>query len=67
MYVTASEIPEGSERTWDLLWLYVPDYMREGQMSEITKIPMADQTYETMEAPYFWEQSEFCSGFIVSE
>ena len=30
MYVTASAIPEGSETTWKVLWLYVPDYNRKG-------------------------------------
>jgi len=39
MYVTASSIPEGSENTWNILWLYVPDYMHNGHMSEISKIP----------------------------
>ena len=30
MFVTASEIPEGSDLTWEVLWLYVPDYTRKG-------------------------------------
>lgn len=30
MYVTASSIPEGQEHTWDVLWLYVPDYNKKG-------------------------------------
>ena len=30
MYVTASSIPEDSEKTWEVLWLYVPDYNRDG-------------------------------------
>ena len=67
MYVSASAIPEDEEKTWQVLWLYVPDYMREGQMSEISKIPMSGQTFDNMEAPYYWEQSEYCSGFIVSD
>jgi len=28
MYVSASKIPEGSESTWQVLWLYIPDFMR---------------------------------------
>lgn len=55
MYVTASSIPEDAEKTWQVLWLYVPDYNRGGQMSEISKIPMMGQTFANMEAPYFWE------------
>ena len=65
MFVTASSIPEGSDKTWEVLWLYVPDYIKAGQMAEIDKIPVKGQTYTTMEAPYFWEQSAKCSGFIV--
>jgi len=30
MFVTASEIPEGSDLTWEVLWMYVPDYNRRG-------------------------------------
>ena len=30
MYVTASEIPEGSDLTWEVLWLYVPDFNKRG-------------------------------------
>jgi len=35
-------------------------------MSEISKIPMSGQTFANMKPPYFWEQSETCSGFILS-
>lgn len=67
MYVTASKIPESAESTWQVLWLYVPDYTRQGQMSEIAKIPSEGQTFASMEAPYFWEQKEECSGFYISD
>ena len=39
MYATAAEIPEGTKPTWELLWLYVPDYTRNGRMGEIEHIP----------------------------
>ena len=48
MYVTASAIPEDAEETWEVLWLYVPDYNRGGQMSEISKIPNKGETFENM-------------------
>ena len=67
MYVTASSIPEGADNTWKVLWLYIPDYTKVGKMSEISKVPMAGQTFESMEAPFYWEQDEKCSGFIVSD
>lgn len=28
---------------------------------------MRDQTFAAMEAPYFWEQSDECSGFYISD
>ena len=49
MYVTASSIPEGEDNTWEVLWLYVPDYNRKGQMSSITKIPMQDGSFDDTE------------------
>ena len=36
-------------------------------MAEIDKIPISGQTFANMEAPYHWEQSEFCSGFYISD
>lgn len=39
MYTSASSIPEGSDLTWQVLWLYVPDYNKQGMMAEIDKIP----------------------------
>ena len=45
MYVTASAIQEDAAKTWEVLWLYVPDYNRDGQMSEISQIPNKGQTF----------------------
>ena len=30
MYTTASAVPESGEKNWNLLWLYVPDYLNNG-------------------------------------
>ena len=30
MYVTGSQIPEGADKTWEVLWLYIPDFTRDG-------------------------------------
>ena len=35
-------------------------------MAEIEKIPERGQTFATMEAPYFWEQSVDCAGFKIN-
>ena len=65
MYMKASAVPETSENTWNLLWLYIPDYTKNGQMASITEIPNIGQTYDDMEAPYYWEQTDSCAGFEI--
>ena len=40
MYTQASAVPESSDPTWNLLWLYIPDYLNNGQMTTITEIPL---------------------------
>ena len=42
MYASAASVPEGNEPTWELLWLYVPDYTRNGRMGEIKTIPWSE-------------------------
>ena len=38
-FSTASAIPETNDNTWELLWLFVPDYQNQGQMGTITSVP----------------------------
>ena len=75
MYASAAEVPEGpvgkEGKTWELLWLYVPDYTRNGRMGEIEHIVWSededmDGSYER-EGEYFWEQNEGCAGFEVKD
>ena len=61
----ASSNPEGSDKTWEVLWIYVPDYNKKGQMATIPRIPESSQSFANMEAPYFWEQVDECAGFTV--
>ena len=48
------------------MWLYIPDYNKNGQMAHIEKIPAQGQKFSNMEEPYHWEESTECAGFIVS-
>lgn len=34
-FSTAGAITEGSEPIWQVLWLYLPDYLNEGNMNVI--------------------------------
>jgi len=38
-YTVASSVPENTAPTWELLWLYVPDYSQQGKMGSIRNIP----------------------------
>lgn len=44
----------------ELLWLYVPDYTRNGAFSHIKEIPCPNRTI-------CWKESENCAGFTVSD
>lgn len=44
----------------DLLWLYLPDFEKDGAMDEIKVIKSKDPN-----DPPFWTQSEHCGGFRV--
>jgi len=30
MYTSASSIPEGEDLSWEVLWLYIPDFNKQG-------------------------------------
>jgi len=34
-FTTAGTVIEGSEPIWQVLWLYLPDYLNEGNMNVI--------------------------------
>jgi hypothetical protein len=35
----ASRVPETAPHTWELLWLYAPDYTLYGKMNDIKRVP----------------------------
>lgn len=67
IYTTAAQVPEGSTAVWTVLWLYLPDYLNEGKMSEIKNIPRKGNTYSANDPNPYWSQDENCSGFIVGD
>lgn len=44
----------------ELLWLYIPDFEKNGAMDHIKSIPGVNEG-----DPPFWEQDELCSGFKI--
>ena len=67
MYASAASVPEGSTPSWELLWLYIPDYTRNGRMGEIKSIPWPDDYEREDDDPeFFWTQNDACAGFYVT-
>lgn len=50
----------------ELLWIYIPDYMKNGAMNSIKSIPNKKINGEEDPVPY-WEEAEDCAGFEVSD
>ena len=46
----------------ELLWLYAPDFDKNGAIDSIKSIPNRKGTPGN-----YWEQSEYCSGFAIDE
>ena len=66
-YVVASALQEGGDKSWELLWLYVPDYTQQGIMSTIEVIPKFGNPYRIDDPDPFWRQTDSCSGFEVNK
>ena len=49
-YADASIQPEGSNPTWKLLWMYVPDFMNGGAMNSIKYIPSMGYSFDQIDA-----------------
>jgi hypothetical protein len=60
-YTRSSSQGDTSEVTKTLLWLYVPDFLQKGTLSDIKSIPSqtGDSTY--------WSQTSSCAGFEVND
>ena len=51
-----------SLREKELLWLYIPDWTKDGMMSEIKSIP-----HTVLEDTPYWTESKNCAGFEVPD
>ncbi|CDW71083.1 adenylyl cyclase [Stylonychia lemnae] len=63
-YTNSSFANEGDDQTKELLWLYVPDYNKDGRMGSIAYVP--SQGTNSSVNP-IWKQTDACSGFQVSD
>ncbi len=55
-YTTAGQASEGSDRIWEVLWLYLPDYKNEGNMNVIQNIPKIGKTFQENDPDPFWSR-----------
>ena len=58
-FVDASRKSEESDLERKLLWLYIPDWKKNGMMSEIKSIP-------DLEGNDYWTESADCAGYEVA-
>ena len=54
-FTTAGQITEGSDPIWEVLWLYLPDYLNEGNMNVIENIPRLGNTQKATDPDPFWK------------
>jgi|LauGreDrversion4_2_1035121.scaffolds.fasta_scaffold61383_1 hypothetical protein len=54
-FTTAGQITEGSDPIWEVLWLYLPDYLNEGNMNVIENIPRLGNTQRATDPDPFWK------------
>jgi hypothetical protein len=69
-FASASKVPETAPHTWELLWLYVPDYTLFGKMNDIKRVPFRKENgefdYED-NTTSSWDWDEDCAGFTVRD
>lgn len=62
-YSKSSQLEEGSTNRLPLLWLKVPNYLQNGEVTEIKYVPDSSLN-KTIS--YRWEEDDDCGGTIVS-
>lgn len=73
-YVQSQRSSEADEVDKKLIWLYIPDFRKNGMLSSIKNIKnttisvneYAIQEVEDNTQP-FWEEHKNCSGFVISD
>lgn len=66
MYIDASRVTETDDLTWELLWIYTPDYLNNGKMGEIVNVPRYGNKFDPNDPDPYWSQSA-CSGFEIGD
>jgi len=62
-FIKSSRANEEEEPSRSLLWLYIPDFNKQGRMSTIEYIPEPGSNNRTNAV---WTQIDSCAGFEVS-
>jgi hypothetical protein len=62
-FLESSRSDEQQETSRTLLWLYIPDFNKQGRMSTIEFIPSRGSNNRTNAV---WQQIDSCAGFEVS-
>ena len=60
-YVTAQRLSDADENYKDVLWLYIPDWARNGNIASINEVPTRYSQDEVL-----WRQDPHCSGHRIS-
>jgi hypothetical protein len=66
-FVGAAKLKENSEVTWEILWLYIPDFLEHGKMNTIQNVPKLGHSFSVDDPDPFWQQTESCAGSKVSD
>ena len=65
-YMVASKLTEDYENTWEVLWIYIPDWTNGGQMNTISMIPRVGNPYDEADEDPYWHETDACAGFTLN-
>lgn len=66
-FMHAAYLQPETQPAWEVLWLYVPDYLQQGKMATIINVPRVGNSFDPNDSDPYWRQSDSCSGPIVSD
>lgn len=66
-YTVASKLTEDYDNTWELLWIYIPDWTNKGQMNTIEMVPRMGNPYDPNDPDPYWREETACAGFALNK
>ena len=63
-FLKAATADEGTDPDRQLIWIYLPDYNKQGRMSTIEYVP---KMKSTSRVDAVWQQVDSCAGFEIQE